>query len=76
MTTYSGTTATRFAGTPQYCSPEHLGYNGKLSTRSDIYSLGLILYYLVAGVLPIGGGAIMAKQFGHPVPVLPVQERK
>ncbi len=71
MTTYSGTTATRFAGTPQYCSPEHFGTIGKLSIRSDIFSLGLILYYMIAGVLPIGGSGIMAKQFGQPLPPLP-----
>ncbi len=46
----SGTTVTKFRGTHQYCAPEQFG--GKVSRRSDIYSLGATLYYLITGVLP------------------------
>jgi len=66
----SGTTVTRFMGTYQYCSPEHFG--GKVSRLSDVYSLGLTLYYLLAGVLPLGNSYIQAKQFPNlPLPPIP-----
>ena len=40
-----------FAGTPHYASPEQLNV-GKVDARSDIYSLGACLWYMLAGRLP------------------------
>jgi len=42
-----------FVGTLQYMSPEQLaGNNGDVDTRSDVYSLALVLFELLAGKRP------------------------
>ena len=39
--------------TPRYASPEQIA-GGPMSTASDVYSLGVVLYELLAGVSPYG----------------------
>ncbi|MDA0836287.1 MAG: serine/threonine-protein kinase [Planctomycetota bacterium] len=45
----------KLAGTPPYISPERAGAEGKLDFNSDIYSLGITLYQLLSGQMPISG---------------------
>lgn len=44
----------RAIGTPAYMAPEVLA-GGRASVRSDIYSIGILLYYLVTGAYPVEG---------------------
>lgn len=48
-------TLTGFAGTPAYASPEQLVPGGGIDTRSDVYSLGILLYRLLAGCEAFSG---------------------
>jgi serine/threonine protein kinase/DNA-binding winged helix-turn-helix (wHTH) protein/tetratricopeptide (TPR) repeat protein len=51
-----------FVGTPAYSSPEQVsGPAASVDTRSDIYSLGVVLYELLAGVTPYNADELNSK---------------
>ncbi len=58
-----------FVGTPQYASPEQLEEK-ELDARSDIYSLGITLWYMLAGKPPFSGalGSVFIQQLTKPPP--------
>jgi eukaryotic-like serine/threonine-protein kinase len=60
----------RSVGTPAYMSPEQSMGDSALDGRSDLYSLGCVLYEMLTGETPHSGSsaqAIIAKRLADPV---------
>jgi serine/threonine-protein kinase len=52
-------------GTPQYMSPEQCSHATSIDARSDIYSMGVIVYEMLSGHLPFMGESATAIMIKH-----------
>lgn len=55
---------TDLAGTPLYTAPE-LWRGDRATPQSDIYSVGVVLFYLVSGAFPVQGTSVAEIQEAH-----------
>lgn len=58
-------TETEFLGTPHYISPEQAIRAGDAVPQSDLYSLGVILYEMLAGLPPFNDPSLTGLAFKH-----------
>jgi hypothetical protein len=67
------TTGSLVIGTPAYMSPEQGSGARNIDGRSDVYSLGCVVYEMLAGGVPFTGAtpaAIQARKVAEPVPAV------
>jgi serine/threonine protein kinase/tetratricopeptide (TPR) repeat protein len=70
-----GLTHGGFVGTPAFASPEQFT-DAQVDVRSDIYSLGATLWYLLTGKRPFQGGTIEQIRASQRSGALPIEQLK
>jgi serine/threonine protein kinase len=66
--------ANMMIGTPNYMAPEQ-ALHGDVDKRADVYSLGVMLYEMVVGVMPYSGDTPYAIIHGHIYSPLPLPSK-
>lgn len=75
--TISMTAAGAMIGTPKYMSPEQIGGSDDVDIRSDVYSIGVMMYELVTGTSPLASAdtsrsiSAMLREIEESTPVAP-----